>query len=69
MKHNGSNVIDDNQAADDLGIAVQTLRNWRSNRRGPSYLKLGRSIRYRREDIEHYKLRNRVDPNSKICAN
>jgi predicted DNA-binding transcriptional regulator AlpA len=28
------------------GFCVQTLRNWRFQRRGPNYVKVNRSIRY-----------------------
>jgi hypothetical protein len=39
--------VDDKEAARILGFRnVQTLRNWRFQSRGPSYSKLGRSVRY-----------------------
>ena len=47
-------LLDEDKAAEILGLAVQTLRNWRSQRRGPVYVKLGRSVRYRPEDLEEY---------------
>ena len=52
------------EAAKKLGIAVQTLRNWRHIRRGPAYVKLGRSVRYRTEDILEFIEKNRIDPNA-----
>src|SRR3954453_12233370 len=42
------------QAAQALGIALATLDNWRSQRRGPVYLKIGATIRYREEDIQRF---------------
>jgi hypothetical protein len=50
------------EAAKELGVAVQTLRNWRHIRRGPAYLKLGRSVRYRVEDILIFIEKHRIDP-------
>jgi hypothetical protein len=34
-----------------IGFAVQSLRNWRFLGRGPSYIKRGRSVRYRLKDV------------------
>jgi len=43
------------QAAEFLGIPEGTLAQWRSQRRGPQYVKLeGRLVRYRRSDLEDY---------------
>ncbi len=43
------------QAAEFLGIPLGTLAQWRSQRRGPPYIKLeGRLVRYRRSDLEAY---------------
>jgi hypothetical protein len=40
------------RAAKMLGnIAEQTLANWRSTKRGPAYVKVGRLVYYRRSDI------------------
>jgi predicted site-specific integrase-resolvase len=52
------------QAAEKLGVAVQTLRNWRHVRRGPAYIKFGRNVRYREEDLLDYIDKHRIDPNS-----
>jgi hypothetical protein len=39
------------QVAQALEVKVLTLRNWRSLRRGPDYVKAGRAVRYRWEDV------------------
>ncbi len=54
--------VDEKTAARILGIAVQTLRNWRHVRRGPAYVKMGRSVRYQLRDIQAYIDERRVDP-------
>jgi hypothetical protein len=50
------------EASKTMGVAVQTLRNWRHLRKGPAYLKLGRSVRYRTEDLSDFIKKNRIDP-------
>lgn len=41
------------QAAEYLGIAQQTVYNWRSRRDGPPALRLGpRYLRYKRSDLD-----------------
>ena len=40
------------QTAEVLGISPATLRTWRCLGRGPRFIKVGRSVRYR-EDLVH----------------
>lgn len=47
-------MLNDRQAAEFLNVGLQTLRNWRSQHRGPSYHRLGRLIRYNGTDLERY---------------
>ena len=43
------------EASEFLGIPDGTLAQWRSQRRGPQYIKLeGRLVRYRVSDLEGY---------------
>ncbi len=43
------------EAAGVLCVPEGTLAQWRSQRRGPPYIKLeGRLVRYRAEDLENY---------------
>jgi predicted DNA-binding transcriptional regulator AlpA len=43
------------EAAEFLGVPVGTLAQWRSQRRGPPYIKLeGRLVRYRQVDLDTY---------------
>lgn len=37
--------------AEQIGVTVQTLATWRTRGAGPPYIKLGRMVRYRPEDI------------------
>jgi predicted DNA-binding transcriptional regulator AlpA len=45
-----------------LGIATQTLANWRSEGCGPRYLKVGRLVYYRRSDISAWLASQIRDP-------
>ena len=47
-------VINEVEASEKLHVATQTLRNWRHQRKGPPYLKIGRSVRYSLEDLAKY---------------
>ena len=42
------------QAAEYLGLAVSTLNKWRCHGGGPVFIKMGRAVRYRVEDLEGY---------------
>jgi excisionase family DNA binding protein len=43
------------EAADFLSLSTETLAQWRSQRRGPNYIKLeGRLVRYRTAELERY---------------
>lgn len=42
------------EAAAHLRTTVRTLANWRALHRGPRYVKLIRSVRYRRSDLDAF---------------
>ncbi len=58
--------LTDVEAAAFLGVAVQTMRNWRHLSRGPAYIKLSPGPRgrvgYLIEDLQAYRSRCRIDP-------
>jgi len=60
-KHTNT-VEDEHLAATRLGIAPGTLRNLRSQGRGPKYCRVGRRIVYRIRDVESYLDAHSVDP-------
>ena len=41
-------------AAQYLGLAKATLNKWRCHGGGPIFVKLGRAVRYRREDLDRF---------------
>ena len=55
-------MVDEHRAAEILGLAVQTMRNHRSARVGCKYFKIGRSVRYRVDDILDFIEKHRIDP-------
>lgn len=63
---NLNHLIPNAEAAKILGVIVQTLANWRLQQRGPAYIRLGRKIYYRVEDLQDYILSKRVDPNADL---
>ncbi|HEU6438513.1 MAG TPA: helix-turn-helix domain-containing protein [Nitratidesulfovibrio sp.] len=47
-------LLDERQAAEVLGFTISTLRSRRYWKRPPKFVKMGRAVRYRREDLESY---------------
>ena len=45
-------ILDEKQAAEYLGKKPGTLRQWRSDCKGPSYHKKGRQIMYKKTDLD-----------------
>ena len=42
------------EAAEFLSVGEKTLAKWRSERRGPSFVKQGRIVRYRISDLDEW---------------
>jgi hypothetical protein len=53
--------LNDVEAARVLRLSPQTLRNWRTQSRGPAYTKAGRAIRYSFDDLKKFMSQNRVE--------
>jgi hypothetical protein len=47
--------LDNEAAADVLGIAAQTLAAWRMQGKGPEFYKTGGRVRYRRQVLELFR--------------
>ena len=46
--------LNEAEAAERLGIAAATLRNWRQQRVGPVFRRFGRTVRYMSGDLEAF---------------
>jgi hypothetical protein len=58
------------QASEFLSVPEGTLAQWRSQRRGPAFIKLeGRLVRYRSRDLEQYITGCAVEPVSTQSRN
>jgi excisionase family DNA binding protein len=47
-------LLTESQAAEFLQLARMTLANWRSQGRGPRFVRVGRLIRYRAQELETF---------------
>jgi hypothetical protein len=48
--------ISQNELAQRWQVSEATLERWRSQRKGPQFLRLGGQVRYRLADVESYEL-------------
>ena len=63
LKENGVNInlLNEHQVAKILNISVRTLQKWRhESKKNLPYVKIGKLVRYRIEDIQKY-----IDSNSR----
>ncbi|MFZ5451385.1 MAG: helix-turn-helix domain-containing protein [Thermodesulfobacteriota bacterium] len=61
MEQHGT-TLDEKAAAKFLGLAVQSLRNRRSRRLGPPYVKIGGRVLYLLADLQDFLKKHRIDP-------
>jgi len=47
-------MLSETEVAERHEIAQSTLRSWRTQRKGPRYYKVGRTVRYRIEDLDAF---------------
>jgi excisionase family DNA binding protein len=50
----GSRPLTDVEVAERLGVSRFTVRSWRLKGVGPRFLKMGRAVRYRSQDVDEY---------------
>lgn len=54
-------LLDPGQVSTFLGVPVGTLANWRYLGRGPAFVRIGRHVRYRADDLWDFVDRSAVD--------
>ena len=50
----GKTTLTDVEVANRLGVSRFTVRSWRLKGVGPRFLKMGRAVRYRPQDVDEY---------------
>lgn len=55
-------LLDEREAARQLKLSVSTLQQRRFKRKDPAYVRIGRSVRYRMEDLEEFISKSRIRP-------
>ena len=55
-----SEYITERELAELLGLGLSTIQQMRYAGRGPHYLKVGRRIRYAREDVDRWRQANTI---------
>lgn len=55
-------LLTEREAAELLKTSPRTLQAWRCDKVGPAFVKIGRSIRYRRHDLLTWIAANTVKP-------
>jgi excisionase family DNA binding protein len=57
--------LTDIEVATRLGVSRFTVRSWRLKGIGPRFLKLGRAVRYRSEDVDEYVRQAVIEPQTR----
>jgi hypothetical protein len=60
--------LNENQAAEFLGISVRTLQAWRVSGGGPRYCKIGRAVRYQRRVLVSFQQEHTVSSTTEVDA-
>lgn len=62
---NYQKLLEAEEVARILGVKKNTVRAWRSKKVGPPFIKILKTIRYRREDVEEFLRKKALE--SKAC--
>jgi hypothetical protein len=64
--HDPDSALNENLAADFLGLSVRTLQAWRVRGGGPRYTKIGRAVRYQRRELVAFQQLHTVSSTSEV---
>ncbi len=59
-------MLDEHETAELLALSVRTLQSWRLRGGGPIFHRLGRAVRYRRQDLEAWLATNAMRNTSEL---
>lgn len=59
-EHDNNEVLTEKEAASLLKVSLRTVQNWRYDKNGPPYTKIGGTIRYRRSEVLAWLSREQV---------
>ena len=59
-------LLDAKEAAKFLGISTSTLAIWRQHKKGPKFVKVGKSVKYKLEDLEKFIKENTQETTSRF---
>jgi excisionase family DNA binding protein len=65
MQETEKRTLTDIEVAARLGVSPFTVRAWRHKGLGPRFLKMGRAVRYRPEDVDEYEQQAIVEPQTR----
>lgn len=68
MTNTKTSLLDAQEAADWTGLSMSTLAKLRLSGKGPAYVKLGRRVAYRPEDLDAWINANRVKSTAEYSA-
>jgi hypothetical protein len=60
--------LNENKAAEFLGLSTRTLQAWRMRGGGPRYVKIGRSVRYQRRELVAFQRSHTVSSTTEAGA-
>jgi excisionase family DNA binding protein len=60
--------LTDDTTAEYLGVSKAALAKWRITGEGPKYARIGRGIRYRKDDLDDWMLSRRVQSTAEAPA-
>jgi hypothetical protein len=60
--------LNENQAAEFLGVSVRTLQAWRVRGGGPAYCKIGRAVRYQRRILVTFQQEHTVSSTTEAAS-
>ena len=63
LKISDNKLLSDKEMNLIYGFSVKTLQNHRCQRTGMPYIKIGRMVRYRKKDVDHYLEQHKVKYN------
>ncbi|MFN0263968.1 helix-turn-helix transcriptional regulator [Tepidamorphus sp. 3E244] len=65
---NSDTYLKEGQVAELLGLPVRTLQSWRLRGGGPEFYKIGRSVRYKRADLEEWLASRKASSTASVGA-